>query len=124
MDNAFFGFHLIIDHLIDDIINYRVQLLARVLSAWDMHLAQLQLLNLIFEVCFCATKIYTMSFYLNYPQCECHMSSDYFIPSGCLFPCYWPTPPMDFSRHSRVIGLKKDPWMGIIHESGATYVSP
>ena len=49
MDNAFFGFHLIIDHL--------AQLCVGVLSAWYMHLAQLHLSNLIFEVCFCTKNI-------------------------------------------------------------------
>ena len=49
----------------------------------------------------------------NYPKCACNMSSDYFIPFGCLVPCHWPTPPVDSSRHSRVTGLTKDPWTGL-----------
>ena len=41
-----------------------------------------------------------------------------------LFPYYWPTPTVGFSPYSRITGstsMCKDPWMGIIHESRATY---
>ena len=47
MDNAFFGFHLIIDQ------EQCAWLFAGVLYAWGMDLAKLHLSNLIFEVWFC-----------------------------------------------------------------------